>query len=207
MPRVLLELRSSPLVLEKPFCSGRNVARCHLTCFLEATSDLHKMMAAWFSFKFMKGNESSLQYLKTFSKQLAVGCELKHEFQLRKTISSMCLRWRSQDKMSVITGQYSSNFDCKVDVLRKLAPNASIAAEFEHKGDRGESNVRLGSLINYVGQSAVRVQVDPELKVRAMITAPVGRSALLQMMFGWDPKSRTFRQGIDIKMQGGVMLG
>jgi hypothetical protein len=158
-----------------------------------------------YSFKFMKGNETCLQYLKSFGKRFALGTELKYQFPLRKSLSSFVFRYKSADKQNVFTGEVTSNKDVKLAVLRKMAPSTSLVAELEHKSDKGDTSVRVGSQINFTGQSSVRLQVDPELRVKAMASAPVGRTALMSLIVQWDPASRTFKQGIDIKMQGGAM--
>jgi hypothetical protein len=153
----------------------------------------------------MKGNETALQYLKSFGKRFSIGTELKYQFPLRKSISSFVFRYKSADKLKVITGEICSNKDAKINILRKIAPSTSLVAELEHKNDKGETTVRIGSQINYIGQSSVRVQIDPELRVKAMATTPIGRSALMSMIVQWDPNTRTLRQGIDVKMQGAAM--
>lgn len=155
-----------------------------------------------FSARFQKGNDFSVQYLKSFGKRYALGCEVKHILPLRKTLSSFAGRWKSP--FGVFTGTYCSNNNCTIDVVRKLAPSASIAAEFEHNGEKKESTIRVGSQVDFIGQSSVRIGVDPSLKVKAMVSGSVGRTSMLQLVFHWDPTSRTFRQGIELKVGGAV---
>lgn len=155
--------------------------------------------------KFLKGMEVSLQYFKTFGKRFGMGTELKYMFPLRKTISQWNFRWKSADKMTVVSGEVASTTDFKLDIVRKLQPQSAIVAEMEHKHEQGAVNFRIGSQVHFVGQGMVRIQLDPELRVKAMAATPVGRgNALLQFVCQWDPKTKTFRQGIDIKMQGAV---
>eukprot|EP00993_Chasmostoma_nieuportense_P001962 NODE_2798_length_1088_cov_44.376691_g2668_i0.p1 GENE.NODE_2798_length_1088_cov_44.376691_g2668_i0~~NODE_2798_length_1088_cov_44.376691_g2668_i0.p1 ORF type:complete len:315 (+),score=73.07 NODE_2798_length_1088_cov_44.376691_g2668_i0:124-945(+) len=161
-----------------------------------------------YSFKFIKGMETSLQYLKSFGKCFSFGSELKYQFPLRKTCSTVCMRWKIPEKKMVWAGELSCNSDLKLSCVRKLAPSTSVAVELDHKAEKGETNVRLGSQIDYIGQSSIRLQVDPDLRVKAMATAPLGRgNMLMQMIFQWDPKTRNFRQGIDLKLQGGAFAG
>eukprot|EP00906_Rhabdomonas_costata_P003903 RCo005874 len=160
---------------------------------------------ALYSCKMMKGHEMSLQYLKSYGKRLALGTELKYQFPLRKTLSSWVFRYKAPNKLHILTGEVNSNKDFKFNILRRLAPSTSLVAELEHKSEKGDTNVRVGAQVNFTGQSSVRVQVDPELRVKAMATTPVGRSGLLSLVFQWDPASRAFRQGLDLKMQGGAL--
>mmetsp|Transcript_51123 Transcript_51123/g.83991 ORF Transcript_51123/g.83991 Transcript_51123/m.83991 type:complete len:247 (-) Transcript_51123:1069-1809(-) len=158
-----------------------------------------------FSFKMLKGMETSVQYFKSYGKRFGVGTELKYTFPLRKTLSGFNFRYKSSDKLTIVTGEVCSNTDFKVDVLRKLRPMASIVAEVEHKQEQGLMNFKIGSQVNFVGQGMVRVQVDPDLRVKAMASSPIGRgNAMLQFVCQWDPKTKAFRQGIDVKMQGAV---
>lgn len=157
------------------------------------------------SFKFLKGMEASLQYLKTFGKRYAFGTELKYTFPLRKTISSFCCRWRSLDKNTIVTAEVKSNKEMKLDYVRRIGPNTSIVAELEHKND---TTVKIGSQVNFLNQGFFRFQLDPELKVKGLVQSTIGRgNTILQYVFQWDPSSRNFKQGIDIKLQGGVMTG
>lgn len=158
-----------------------------------------------YSYKLMKGHEMSLQYLKSFGRRMAFGTELKYMFPLRKTLSSFVFRYKTSNKQQVFTGEVCSNKDFKLDVLRKLAPSTTLIAELDHKADKGETTVRVGAQVNFAGQSSVRIQVDPELRVKAMASTPVGRAGLLSLVCQWDPATRSFRQGIDVKMQGGAM--
>jgi hypothetical protein len=172
------------------------------------SSDLahHSEGGGVLSFKLMKGAEASLAYLKSFGKRFSIGTELKYQFPLRKTFTSFVFRYKSSDKMNVITGEVDSNKDFKIDVLRKLHPMGSLVVELAHKNDKSDTNVRVGSQIHFAGQSNVRIQVDPQLRVKAMATTTIGRSCLLSMLFQWDPKTRTFRQGLDVKTQGATLL-
>lgn len=172
-------------------------------CAVEYSPEPTAAMSA----KLMKGMETSVQYFKTFGKRFGMGTELKYTFPLRKTMSALNFRYKSEDKTTIVTGEVACNKDFKVDVLRKLQPQTAIVAELEHKAEQGGMNFRVGSQVNFVGQGMVRVQVDPEMRVKAMASSPVGRgNALVQFVCSWDPSSKMFKQGIDIKMQGAVPI-
>jgi len=175
---------------------------------LYASADYSPDQQSMFSAKAIKGAEVSLQFFRSFGKRWGAGSELKYQIPLRKTAVLWNLRWKAPDKQTVVTAQIASDSDFKVDVVRRLQPQAALVAELEHKQEQGTVNFRIGAQVNFVGQSMVRVQLDPDLKVKVMASSPIGRgNTLLQFVCHWDPKTKTFRQGIDIKMHGPVLAG
>eukprot|EP01007_Sphenomonas_quadrangularis_P000067 NODE_1030_length_1036_cov_186.709220_g854_i0.p1 GENE.NODE_1030_length_1036_cov_186.709220_g854_i0~~NODE_1030_length_1036_cov_186.709220_g854_i0.p1 ORF type:complete len:221 (+),score=26.73 NODE_1030_length_1036_cov_186.709220_g854_i0:172-834(+) len=149
------------------------------------------------TFQWFRSRFASLSHMHTVAADVFAGVEAKFTEETNET--TLAGRMRLHPRKDVVVGlEASTAGDWKAAVICSMLPTLTSVFEMEH-GENGMAGLKVGFEKRYLGNSAVRMEVNTNMIVKGAYEWLLCNGMLRAQVAGtWDPNKSRFKHGFTI---------